>query len=314
MASRRCLGQSTTSAATIHRVGSRGFQTFAKVEFPGVYPGVDLLYYGDQGQLEYDFVVAPNADPETIRLHFAGAGKLQLAATGDLTVWGKNGRIVFHKPIVYQDEHGERQPVQGRFTLLAHNSVGFALGHYDRNRPLVIDPTLVYSTYLGGSTTDEAFGIAVDASGNTYITGTTSSADFPTTPGSYQVVQKSAGHTQAFVTKLNPTGTALIYSTYLGGSDDDDHANAIAVSAAGLAYITGITNSSDFPTTAGAFQASRMSQGGTGFVSALNSTGTGLVYSTYLGGSFGQEAGNGIALDSSGNAYVVGSTQAPTFQ
>ncbi len=184
---------------------------------------------------------------------------------------------------------------------------------YDRNRPLVIDPTLVYSTYLGGSTTDEAFGIAVDASGNTYITGTTSSADFPTTPGSYQVVQKSAGHTQAFVTKLNPTGTALIYSTYLGGSDDDDHANAIAVSAAGLAYITGITNSSDFPTTAGAFQASRMSQGGTGFVSALNSTGTGLVYSTYLGGSFGAEAGNGIALDSSGDAYVAGCTQAADF-
>ncbi len=290
-----------------------GVPTFAKVEFSGVYPGIDLVYYGNQGQLEYDFVVAPNADPATIRLHFAGSGKLQLAATGDLTVQAKNGQIVFHKPVVYQEENGKRRQVQGRFTLLAHNSVGFAPGGYDRSRPLVIDPTLVYSTYLGGSTTDEAFGVAVDASGNTYITGVTSSADFPTTNGSYQTAQKTPGTTQAFVSKNNPTGTALIYSTYLGGAGDNDGANAIAVSAAGNAYITGYTNSSDFPTTTGAFQASRTSEGGTGFVTELNSTGTALVYSTYLGGSFGQEQGSGIILDSSGNAYVVGSTQAADF-
>ncbi len=290
-----------------------GVPTFAKVKFPAVYPGIDLVYYGDQGQLEYDFVVAPKADPKAIRLHFAGARKLRLDASGNLTIRASNGRIVFHMPVVYQRENGVRRPVEGRFKLLADNSVGFTLGDYDHDRPLVIDPTLVYSTYLGGSTQEAALGIAVDASGNTYITGTTSSADFPTTAGSYQTAQKSAGHTQAFVTKLNPTGTALIYSTYLGGSNDDDQANAIAVSAAGNAYITGYANTSDFPTTAGAFEASRPTEGSMGFVTEFNSTGTALVYSTYLGGSFGGEQGSGIALDSSGNAYIVGNTSATDF-
>jgi presenilin-like A22 family membrane protease len=289
-----------------------GVPTFAKVEFAGVYPGVDLVYYGNQGQLEYDFVVAPNADPATIRLHFAGAGKLRLAATGDLTVRARNGKIAFHKPYMYQEEDGRRRPVQGRFMLWADNSVGFALGDYDHSRPLVIDPTLVYSTYLGGSTTDEAFGIAVDASGNTYITGVTSSADFPTTNGSYQTAQKTPGNTQAFITKLNSTGTALIYSTYLGGTDGNDQGNGIAVSAAGNAYITGYTESSDFPTTTGAFQTSPKVSGGTGFVTELNSTGSALVYSTYLGGSGGEQS-DGIALNSSGDAYVVGSTQSADF-
>lgn len=291
-----------------------GVATFAKVEFTGVYPGVNLVYYGDQGQLEYDFVVAPKADPKAILLHFPGARKLQLLAAGDLTVQATNGLIVFHKPTIYQKENGRRQPVAGRFKLLANNTVSFSLGKYDHSRTLVIDPTLVYSTYLGGSTTDEAFGIAVDASGNTYIAGTTSSADFPTTSGSYQTTQKSAGHKQAFVTKLNPAGTALIYSTYIGGSDDDDFAEAIAVSAAGNAYITGSASSSDFPTTPGTFQASRLTLGGsTAFVTELNSSGTGLVYSTYLGGSFGGEEGSGIALDNSGDAYVAGETTANDF-
>jgi hypothetical protein len=290
-----------------------GVPTFAKVEFTGVYPGIDLDYYGNQQQLEYDFAVAPNANPGTIRLHFAGARKLQLLATGDLSVHAANGLIVFHQPTVYQEVNGRRQLVEGGFKLLANKSVGFAVGNYDHDRPLVIDPTLVYSTYLGGSTEDEALGIAVDASGNTYITGSTSSADFPTTAGSYQTAAKSTGHTEAFVTKLNPTGTELIYSSYLGGSDNDDQADAIAVNAAGHAYITGYAGSSDFPTTAGAFQATRKGVGTTAFVSEFNSSGTALVYSTYLGGSFGGEQGSGIALDSSGNAYVVGITPEADF-
>lgn len=290
-----------------------GVPTFAKVEFAAVYPGIDLVYYGNQRQLEYDFVVAPGANPDAIRLHFAGASKLELAATGDLTVQAENGFVVFHEPAVYQEKDGRRLPIEGRFKVLAHNSVGFALGAYDHDRRLVIDPTLVYSTYLGGSTEDEALGIAVDASGNTYITGSTSSADFPTTAGSYQTAQKTAGHTEAFVTKLNPSGTALIYSTYIGGSVDDDQANAIAVNAAGHAYITGYANSSDFPTTAGAFQATRPGVGSDAFISEFNSTGTALVYSTYLGGSFGGELGSGIALDSTGNAYVVGTTPETDF-
>ncbi|UWZ81937.1 DUF7948 domain-containing protein [Occallatibacter riparius] len=290
-----------------------GVPTFAKVEFAGVYPGVDLVYYGNQQQLEYDFVVAPKANPEAIRLQFAGASRLQLAANGDLTVWARNGKIVFHAPTVYQEEEGKRRRVSGRFRLLAQNSVGFALGDYDCDLPLVIDPTLVYSTYLGGSTGEEALGIAVDASGNTYITGTTSSADFPVTSGSYQTAQKSANRTQAFITKLNATGTALVYSTYLGGSDDNDNANAIVVNSAGNAYVTGLTNSSDFPTTTGAFQAARLTSGGTAFIAELNTTGSALVFSTFLGGSFGGEQGSGIALDSSGNVYVIGTTTAHDF-
>jgi len=290
-----------------------GVPTFAKVEFPAVYPGIDLVYYGDQGQLEYDFVVAANADPGTIRLHLAGAARLRLDTSGDLTVRAKNGRIVFHRPVVYQEGNGGRRQVDGRFKLLANNSVGFTVGNYDHARPLVIDPALVYSTYLGGSYQEEALGIAVDASGNTYIAGTTSSADFPITAGSYQTAQKSAGHTQAFVTKLNSTGTALVYSTYLGGSTDDDRANAIAVSAAGKAYITGFANSSDFPTTAGAFQAARLNEGSMAFITEFNSTGTALVYSTYLGGTFGAEQGSGIALDGSGDAFVTGVTEATDF-
>jgi hypothetical protein len=287
--------------------------TFAKVEFAGIYPGIDLVYYGNQSQLEYDFAVAPQASPDSIRLHFAGTRKLELLATGDLSVQAANGLIVFHRPTVYQDKNGRRLPVEGRFNLLAHNSIGFTLGAYDHDRPLVIDPTLVYATYLGGSTSEEALGIAVDASGNTYITGTTSSGDFPVTSGSYQTAQKSANHTQAFITKLNATGTALIYSTYLGGSDDDDNANAIVVNSAGNAYITGSAASSDFPTTTGVFQPARMTPGGTAFITELNATGSALVFSTYLGGSFGSESGNGMALDSSGNVYVIGTTTANDF-
>jgi hypothetical protein len=290
-----------------------GVPTFAKVEFAGVYPGVDLVYYGNQQQLEYDFVVAPDANPDNVRLHFAGARKLELLATGDLAVQATNGMVVFHRPTVYQEENGRRRPIEGRFALLAHNSIGFALGAYDHDQPLVIDPTLVYATYLGGSTAEEALGIAVDASGNAYVTGTTSSADFPVTSGSYQTAQKSANHTQAFITKLNATGTALIYSTYLGGSDDDDSANAIVVNSAGNAYVTGIAASSDFPTTPGVFQAARLTAGGTAFITELNATGSALVFSTYLGGSFGSESGNGMALDGSGNVYVIGTTTAHDF-
>ena len=163
-----------------------GVPTFAKVQFTGVYPGVDLVYYGNQGQLEYDFVVAPNANPKNIRLHFAGADKLQLAPAGDLAVRAKNGRIVFHRPTVYQEEDGRRHPVDGRFKLLADNSVGFALGDYDHDRALVIDPVLVYSTYLGGTRQDQAVAIAVDGSGFAYVAGTTESADFPVTSGAFQ--------------------------------------------------------------------------------------------------------------------------------
>jgi hypothetical protein len=286
-----------------------GVPTFAKVEFGGVYPGVDLVYYGNQGQLEYDFAVAPNADPKTIRLHFAGARKLELAPTGDLTVRAKNGRIVFHKPSAYQEENGRRRPIESRFTLLADNSVGFAMGYYDHDRPLVIDPVLVYSTYLGGTRQDEADAIALDGSGFAFIAGITESPDFPAISGVFQTTHAPGHNDIPFVTKLNQTGTALVYSTYLGGSGTDT-TYALAVDALGNAYVAGLAESLDFPVTPGAFQTTNV--GERAFVTKLNPTGTALVYSTYLGGSTADRI-NGIAVDAEGNAYVTGLTASFNF-
>lgn len=295
--------------------------TYGRVEYHNVYPGIDLTYYGNQQQLEYDFTVAPNASPRPIRLHFAGAKKLQLSSNGDLEVIAKNGEIAFHKPVVYQDANGKRQPVEGRFALIARNMVGFVTGNYDHARPLVIDPTLIYSTYLGGTTGDAATAIAIDSAGDAYITGFTASSNFPVTSGVFQTVNKTpSGSSTAFVAKMNPTGTALVYATYLGGSTDD-YANAIAVDSSGDAYITGETESADFPTTTGAFQTSSGNGGTfyTGFVTKLNPNGTALVYSTFLGGTDGQfdsptgENARGIALDGNGDAFVVGYTASPDF-
>lgn len=290
--------------------------TYSKVRFSSVYPGIDLVYYGNQSQLEYDFVVAPKADPKTIHLHFAGASKLALTANGDLSISAKDGQIAFHKPVIYQEKNGQRQPVDGCFTLLADRSVGFRLGSYDRSQPLVIDPLLVYSTYLSGSYSDGVNAIAVDSEGNAYVTGFAASRDFPITPGAYQKVNyySVTGDHDAFITKLNPTGTALLYSTYLGGFETTSPAS-IAVDGQGNAYLAGTVASRAFPVTPGAFQTvdnDYYGVGPTGFVTKLNPTGTGLVYSTYLGGSSSDGAA-GIAIDSSGDVYVTGTASSTDF-
>ncbi len=268
--------------------------TYGKVRYSGVYPGVDLVYYGNQQQLEYDFVVAPGASPKPVRLRFAGAEKLQLNADGDLKVVARNGEIAFHKPVVYQIKEGRRQPVQGRFAVLAKNTVGFALGSYDQSRELVIDPTLAYSTYLGGSGKDGAGAIAVDGEGHAYVAGAATSSDFPVTGGAFKKTNNSFLFT-AFVTKLNLAGSALDYSTYLGGSGGNyslrnfgDEASGIAVDASGHAYVAGATYSTDFPVTSGAFQTvnkAAANDESNAFVTKLNTTGSALDYSTYLGGS-----------------------------
>jgi len=297
-----------------------GVPTYAKVRYSGVYPGVDLVYYGSQRQLEYDFIVAPGASPKPIRLQFAGAKALKLTPAGDLIVSSTHGQIAFHKPAIYQERNGQRQPVEGRFQQLAGNAIGFRLGAYDRSRPLVIDPVLTYSTFLGGSYYDSGAGIAVDGLGDAYITGQAGSADFPVTKGAFQTVNKGIdGGTNAFVTKLNPTGTALVYSTYLGGSGGDG-GSGIAVDAMGDAYVTGGACSTDFPTTKGAFQTVNKAagnQGCDGFVSKVDPTGSALVYSTYLGGSgngpYNGDFGSGIAVDGLGDAYVTGSAGSTNF-
>jgi hypothetical protein len=297
---------------------------YGRVKYSSVYPGVDLVYYGNQQQLEYDFVVSPGADAKPLRLHFAGAENLTLNDDGDLTVSAKNGEIAFHKPVVYQMKDGKREPVEGSFKLLARNDVGFVLGKYDHSRELVIDPTLAYSTYLGGSFGDGANAIAVDAAGDAYVTGIAASSNFPTTAGSYQPTKPGGTYTPViFVTKFNPQASALIYSTFLGGTValGDDRPEGIAVNAAGDAYITGQTFSPDFPLTPGAFQDTNKGYPNgnlTGFVTRLNSTGSKLIYSTFLGGSGGGQDTNGdflagIAVDSAGHAYVTGATESLDF-
>src|SRR3989441_926920 len=276
--------------------------TYAKVEYRDVYPGVNLVYYGNQRQLEFDFIVAPGADPQRIRLGVEGADRLDLDAQGDLVVQTGGAQVRLQQPHVYQMANGVRQEIESRYVLNDHHEVEIWVAAYDTHKPLVIDPTLAYSTYLGGTGFDEGFGIAVDSLGQAYVTGVTASLDFPTTAGAFQ--SSSAGSEDAFVTKLNPTGAVLVYSTYLGGTNSDVGLG-IAVDSLGQAYVTGETFSADFPTTAGAFQPSSPGGFSDAFVTKLNPTGAALAYSTYLGGTDFDE-GFGIAVDSLGQAYVTG--------
>ena len=288
--------------------------TYAKLRYREVYPGVDLLYYGNQQQLEHDFIVAPGADPRSITLNLAGAEKLSLDPQGTLVLGVKDGELRLDKPHIYQEVDGVQREIAGGYVLKNRHQVRFQLGSYDPSSPLVIDPVVFYSTYAGGSGGDAASGITVDSAGNAYVTGGTGSADFPTVTSAFQTT--SGGDSDAFVTKLNPTGSGLVYSTYLGGSGADQ-SNGIAVDSAGNAYVTGSTVSTDFP-TANPLQAScggclAPFYAANAFVAKLNTTGSALVYSTYLGGGGSVGAhGSGIAVDSIGDAYLVG-TAGPGF-
>jgi Beta-propeller repeat len=285
---------------------------YSKVKYDDVYPGIDLVYYGTGRQLEYDFIVAPGANPQDIKLRFEGVRDLQIDADGDLVLDVEDGKIRQHKPIVYQELAGVRQEISGRYVQGPQGLVGFQTANYDASRPLVIDPVLVYSTYLGGSGDDASSRIAVDRTGCAYMAGQTVSVDFPTTAGALQSVRP--GPLSAFVTKLNESGSAVIYSTYFGGSSNN-RVYAIAVDGAGHAYVTGNTISRDFPITPGAFQpviADASFGIGDAFVTKFDESGSALVYSTYLGGS-GHESGSGIAVDRAGHAYVIGNTLSVDF-
>jgi hypothetical protein len=298
---------------------------YGRVEYQDPYPDINLVYYGNsQTQLEYDFDVAPGANPAAIQLAFQGALGMTVDAQGNLVLHTAGGDVVEQAPVAYQLIGGVRQAVAVRYVLGANGQVGFALGAYDPSRALTIDPVLSYSTFLGGSLStgyeQVADAIAVDSAGNAYVTGFTFSTDFPTTAGAFQTTDPGpAGRPSAFVAKLNASGTALVYCTYLGSSGGAAGATAIAVDGAGDAYVTGSTDSANFPTTPGAYQTTNRGLNGSGnaFITELNALGSGLVYSTFLGGDSGAGApgtgATGIAVDGAGSAYVVGNTTSTDF-
>jgi hypothetical protein len=361
--------------------------TFSKVKYTAVYPGVDLIYYGNQRQLEYDFIVGPGADTKSIQLSFDGVQKLRIDKRGDLVAQvAKCSEVRWHKPVIYQDVNGARHEIAGGYFIKGKHEVSFEIGEYDKSKPLVIDPKLIYSTFLGGLYTDNATAIAVDSAGNAIIAGRTDdpvffSTNFPLVnplPGNavFSPIPgaRPSGNKISFLTKLNADGTAFVYSTLLGSrtvvtnvtgiavdaadnayvtgtaflagarvDQRDDHSlafvakisptgnvlysfilvddegtgpTAIAVDATGSAYVTGGTTFS--PThsilraTSGAFQA-LLGGNEDAFVAKINPAGTALVYATYLGGSSDEDVGFGIAVDDLGNAYVTGYTKSINF-
>jgi hypothetical protein len=312
-----------------------GVPTFAKVRVAEIYPGVNLVYYGNQQRLEYDFTIAAGAQPEAIAIHFNGADKISVNAQGELVLKLGHDEMLQPRPLIYQTVNGVRHEISGGYKMLDANNVAFAVGNYDRSLPLVIDPVLAYSTYFGGTLADTAWSVAVDKTdGSVFIAGQTFSKnainntkypdDFTkgspfSTPGALQ--EEFAGGKltgDGFVARFDSTGTNLIYLTYLGGSADD-FVSSVAVDAAGNAFVTGFTDSSNFPTANALYPAiggvknkRTKFYAGDAFVAELGPSGSNLVFSTFLGGS-GLDSANGIALDLSGNIYVAGTTTSTNF-
>ncbi len=293
---------------------------YSRVRYRGVYPGVDVVYYGAQRRIEYDFVVSPHSDPRKIKLAFEGAEKIAVDEQGDLLLDIGGEQLRMRKPIVYQESNGARRQIESRYILLDDDSairnpqsairnpaVGFQIGDYDTSEILIIDPVLEYSTFYGGSGTDIAYGIAVDRQGSVYITGQTSSLNFPTHDPLDATMD---GANDAFVVKLNPRGNAVVFSTYIGGRNPGDRGWAIAVDQAGNIYFTGETTSLNFPTVNAAQPNFR--GGIDAFAAKLNIQGNDLLYSTYLGGGF-TDVAYAIALDRFDNAYITGRTESSNF-
>ena len=309
----RGLGVNELSGRSHYFIGDnpkswhREVRNYARVKYEDVYPGVDLVYHGNQTQLEYDFIVAPGADPEMIRLGFQGIDSLEVDSAGDLVLYSSTEQLRLHKPVIYQELGRDRQQVSGGYVLEGGQQIGFHLGSYDPARPLVLDPVLTYSVSFG-SFRDRVEAVAVDPQGNAYLTGSTRRVDFPTTPDALQ--GSLSGRTSAFVTKFSAAGDGLIYSTYIGGSSSDA-ALGISVDASGNTYLIGDTDSTDFPTM-NPLQATPGGGSRDAFVAKLDPTGSALVYSTYLGGS-DRDRGGDIALDSQGNTYVTGFTSSTDF-
>jgi hypothetical protein len=309
-------GQDKLPGVSNYYVGSDPSQwrtnipNYGQVQYQNVYPGIDLVYHGSsQTQLEYDLVVNPGAHVGEIRLGISGVDSMSLDGQGDLVLHTATGDVVQQAPLVYQMIGGVQRSVSARYVLQNNGTIGFAVGGYDASLPLVIDPIIEYSTYLGGVNDSAARGIAADGLSGTFIAGSTTSTNFPTTSGAFQ--SHSAGEADAFLAELNAQGNALMFSTYFGGSGGD-FANGIAFEPVGNIFITGETTSTDFPTLNPLQATHGADNGGTNaFVASFNFQGV-LRYSTYLGGT-GSDAGNAIAVNSSGNAYVTGSTTSTDF-
>lgn len=283
----------------------RNVPTYGQVRYENVYPGIDLVYYGNHHQLEYDFAVAPGADPRQIQFEIVGASQIALDPDGNLILQTGRGALHFQSPVVYQESSGVRVPVRGAYVMNDSTHIGFHVAHYDASKPLVIDPVLVYSTYLGGNGDEQPSGIAVDSAGSVYLAGYTDSADFPlTTLGS-----TTPGVSHVFIAKLDPTGSNLMYADYIGGNGQD-YGYALALDRANNLYVTGSTASSNFPLVnpyqgsyPGSFNA---------FLTKISADGSSLLYSTYLGGN-GSDQPASMAIDSLGSVIVAGNTSSTNF-
>ncbi len=286
-------------------------QTYAKVRYKNVYPGIDLVYYGSHGQLEYDFAISPGADPSRIQFEIKGAQQIQIDAQGDLVLQTASGELHFKCPVVYQESvyqessDLQRTPVQGGYVMNDSTHIAFRVAQYDSTKPLVIDPVLVYSTYLGGSGNDQPTGIAVDDTGSVYVAGYTDSTDFPLA----MLGSLPTGADHVFVAKLDSTGSNLVYADYLGGNAQD-YGYALTLDSANEVYVTGPTSSSDFPVV-NPYQASLLGSFN-GFLSKLSADGSFLLYSTYLGGN-SSDVPSTIAIDGAGSVLVAGYTSSINF-
>ncbi len=281
--------------------------SYRQLRQSGLYPGIDLVYYGRDSAFEYDLVVQAGADPSRIRIAISSDARPVIDAQGDLLLDGAEGNLRMHRPVLYQHIDGEKKVLDGEYVMLAANEVGFRLPAYDHSRPLIIDPTfkLLYSTYLGGVHDDQVGGMVLDAQNNAYVVGNSGSEDWPVSGNGYQTARKAIGSyvRNVVVTKFDASGT-LIYSTFIGGTTND-YGNSIAVDAAGRAYITGVTNSADFPVTAGAFQSAFLGSQ-SAYLAVLSSDGASLAYSSLYGGNGGASA-RFVGLDAGGKVVIGGS-------
>jgi len=273
--------------------------SYAKVLFRNVYPGIDLLYFGKEGHIEYDFHVAPGADPKRIRMQVSGADGMRLDSNGDFVATSGTYEIRQHKPIVYQEANGRRRYIPASFQLYGNDEAGFTLGDYQSTEPLIIDPVLSFVTLIGGSNNDFAWAVAVDAKGSAYITGQTASTDFPATAGASRS-QYGGDEYDAFVTKLSGDGLSAVYSTYIDADGCTDQSNAISIDQNGNAYIAGQSYFHSYGACAVKL----------GFLAKLDATGSTLLYFNSFGEQdiYGDTSASGVAADARGFAYVTGST------